>query len=309
MTQDISSSGKPIAIIQTESRYSPPLVTLLATTAIALLLEKAIGFGIEELISRIKHRARVGKELRRFHEDLFGFLTSSQFVLGERFPTKEAPDEKLSLIDARLIAHIAQTLPFDLKDEPDVKEVGKIELNYETNICSVGHALTSDFSGFVLGEFSDIRVPHLLKEYQPELRWRFNYDRDPRARGKTFDQKRKLVEEKPPLNWVIEDTETRTEFIPYYDTRTDCYKIDYVSVVKAKSPHESGRYAFGSKVFIIAGCHELGTDGFRLVLDDETVLRKIHEEVGTNEFQAFFEVRGEKNEAQSVTLIGVKHLS
>lgn len=308
MTQDISSSGKPIVIIQTESRYSPPLVTLLATTAVTLLLESAIGFGIEELISRIKHRARVGKELRRFHEDLFGFLTSCQFVLGERFPTKEAP-EKLSLIDARLIAHIAQTLPFDLKDEPDIKKVGEIELNYEASICSVGHALTSDFSGFVLGEFSDIRVPHLLREYQPKLRWLFNYDRDPRARGKTIDQKRKFVEVKPPLNWVIMDAETGREFIPHYDTRADCYKSDYLSVVKAKSPHEGGRYTFGSKVFIIAGCHELATDGFRLVLDDESVLRKIHEEVGTNEFQALFEVRGENNEAQSVSLIGVKCLS
>jgi len=304
--QGSTKGGRPIPIIQTESRCSPPVVTLLAGAVISAFVAEAMGWSIRQLKNRIEQRARVGKEMKKLHEDLFGFLTSSQFVIGERFPDKPDIKQRLHKIDAKLAGGIALNVPF--KFDPEVKETDGMKVDYAGNICSVGHALSNNFSGFVLGDTGEIDVEGLIKEYLPKLRWQFNYERDPRARGMKIDDKRTL-EKKPPLNWIIVDTETKTELIPYFEARKAGYVTDYLLVVKTRSPHEYGRYALGSRVLVVAGCHPMGTAAFSLVLDDESILREIHSKVGNDEFEAVFEVQGEKDEPESIRLIGVEPLS
>lgn len=282
-----------------------------------VVLGKVLEITISELEDRIRRRITIGKEMRKLHEDLFGFLTSSEFILGERFPVFPEVERRICRADVELVEHIVSTIPFELK--PNIKE-GKMQVDYTGNICAIGHAISNRFSGFIQGVFPDIGVPRLFTNYLPKLRWRINYERDPRAADITFEE-RKSKDEYPPLNWVVEDSKTGREFIPFFNTRIGetittkqdntkpgSYTTDYLILIKTNSPHIEGRYILGSKVLVIAGCHPLGRDAFRLVLDDESILRKVHDKVGTDDFEALFEVHGKNEKAQSVRFIDAEPL-
>jgi len=306
MNNKRSSGGKPTLIFRVESRHSPPLLTFVGTTVISSLIAEAVGIAADK-VGTFLRGITSGEWRNAYQRDIFRPLKTAELIIGERYPDKENP---YSPDDVECARKFIKPLPFSM---PEVKEESSpIPLRLERNVLSFGSGISNAFSQFLMGK-TDVIEEHeelkgLSKDLVPDLPYTFNFRFDPRSKDMSLDEIRRW-DKVPPLNYSIESKSGGEVYIPSYDSGLKTYVKDYLMIVKCDSIHEKGRTVYGSKNLVVAGCHGIGTRAGKEVLKSEEELKKIHDEVGTGNFQAIFEVQaGEGKEVKRVKLLELEAL-
>jgi hypothetical protein len=240
------------------------------------------------------------KQFTELQEDLYGFLTNSELVIGTRYPSRNI----CSPSDVRAVLEIIDNVPFSVNPEVKVKNMQQLP-KLQGSICSFC-GLANDFDAWIIGDGEKPDVEGLSDDLLPKLPYKFNFRLEPRCANLTINEIKKL--DPPPNASIMETNSHRNVYIPRFDRNTGNYMRDYLMIVKMSSPHVEGNIR-GDKCLIIAGCHGIGTEAGPIALRSNDILKQIWDKVGDDDFQAIFAVHAEEQIPKRVSLLQVESLA
>ncbi len=261
-----------VAIRTTTKRHSAEILGGLMGGPIAHIGNKAV----DELWAWVKHRHQTEQSRNVLCSRLFREMQNADFVLGARFPK-----ERGLWADADITASCAMlkgcpglfadvTTPNDIVVDASRRQTLRPDEPIDRRRNHIFFCAMNPFVFWFMGLTEEVPFAGLSKRRRDKIREQLAYQ---------FS----ILEDE----WCITKGKEQV-YRPVYNATMEVYDRDYLMVLKIPSMFEEAR---ANTDFIVAGCHGAATEGIGLMLEDESILKRVEEEIGSAPyFQIIVEV-------------------
>lgn len=261
-----------VAIRTTTKRHSGEILGGLMGGPIAHIGNKAV----DELWAWVKHRHQTEQSRNVLCSRLFREMQNADFVLGARFSEESGlwadSDIRASCAMLKscpgLFADVAA--PDDMVVDTSRRQSLEPDEPIDVQRNHIFFCAKNPFVLWFMGFTEETPVAGLSKRRRDKIREQLAYE---------FS----IIEDK----WCITKGKEQV-YRPVYNATMKVYDRDYLMVLKIPSMFEE---ATANTDFIVAGCHGPATEGIGLMLEDQSILKRVEEEIGNAPyFQVIVEV-------------------